>query len=236
MLSLELCSEVRDLSVKRMLDLALAGTALLVSAPLFTIAAVAIKLDSRGPVLFRQTRVGRDRRPIETLKLRTMTAGADRAGSHLTAHRDARVTRVGHWLRRTKLDELPQLWNVVRGDMSLVGPRPEVPRFVATYRPEWEALFSVKPGITDLASIAFRDEEQVLAGARDHERAYREVVMPLKLALALEGVRESSVRYDLGILARTALAILRGPSREHRELLAEARRRIDALGREVERA
>jgi lipopolysaccharide/colanic/teichoic acid biosynthesis glycosyltransferase len=132
-------------------------------------------------------------------------------------------------LRRTKLDELPQLWNVIRGDMSLVGPRPEVPRYVAQYRPEWQRLFTVRPGITDLASITFRDEESLLALARDRDRAYREVIMPAKLALALEGVDHSSVGYDLRIIARTALSILRIQSPREAAVLAEVRERIAAM-------
>ena len=223
-----------DLSPKRILDVVLASTALVASAPLLAAAAAAIRLDSPGPALFRQTRIGRGRTPIQTLKLRTMTTSTGRAGSEITAHRDARVTRVGRWLRRSKLDELPQLWNVLRGDMSLVGPRPEVPRFVAEYRPEWEGLFEVRPGLTDLASIVFRDEEALLAGARDHERAYREAIMPVKLGIALDGVRSSSVRNDLAIMARTLLSVCGVRTDREEALLAEVRQRIDQLNHQHE--
>jgi lipopolysaccharide/colanic/teichoic acid biosynthesis glycosyltransferase len=219
---------VRELA-KRALDVAIAGTALAAGAPLLALASVAIRLESRGPVLFRQKRVGRDKQPIETLKLRTMVADADKQGAQITASGDPRITRVGRMLRKTKLDELPQLWNVIRGDMSLVGPRPEVPRYVAQYRPEWQRLFTVRPGITDLASITFRDEESLLALARDRDRAYREVIMPAKLALALEGVDHSSVGYDLRIIARTALSILRIQSPREAAVLAEVRERITAM-------
>jgi lipopolysaccharide/colanic/teichoic acid biosynthesis glycosyltransferase len=219
---------VRELA-KRALDVAIAGTALAAGAPLLALASVAIRLESRGPVLFRQKRVGRDKQPIETLKLRTMVADADKQGAQITASGDPRITRVGRMLRKTKLDELPQLWNVIRGDMSLVGPRPEVPRYVAQYRPEWQRLFTVRPGITDLASITFRDEESLLALARDRDRAYREVIMPAKLALALEGVDHSSVGYDLRIIARTALSILRIQSPREAAVLAEVRERIAAM-------
>jgi lipopolysaccharide/colanic/teichoic acid biosynthesis glycosyltransferase len=216
---------------KRVLDVAIAGAALVVGAPLIALASAAIRLDSPGPVLFRQRRVGRDKRLIETLKLRTMVAST--GGPQITAGGDPRITRVGQFLRRTKLDELPQLWNVLRGDMSLVGPRPEVPRYVETYRPEWQKLFSVRPGITDLASLTFRDEESLLAAARDRERAYREVIMPAKLALALEGVERSSLRHDLGIIARTALSIVRYRSRREQAILDEMRRQIETLNREA---
>jgi len=122
---------------------------------------------------------------------------------------------------------------VIRGDMSLVGPRPEVPRYVESYRPEWQKLFSVRPGITDLASLSFRDEESLLAAAHDRDRAYREVIMPMKLELALEGVERSSIANDLRIIARTALSIVQYRTRQQDEILAEARRRIEALNTEA---
>jgi lipopolysaccharide/colanic/teichoic acid biosynthesis glycosyltransferase len=213
--------------VKRLLDLALAGTGLVLGGPLLAVLAAAVKLDSPGSAFFVQTRVGKDHRPIRIVKLRTMSASG--GGAQITASRDPRVTRVGRLLRMTKLDELPQLWNVLRGDMSIVGPRPEVPRYVERYRPEWRRLLSVRPGLTDLASLTFRDEERLLALARDRERAYTDVVMPMKLALALEGLERRSVLDDLAMIARTALAVVR-PS-EH-PVLAEAARRIEDLNRE----
>ncbi|HSN26700.1 MAG TPA: sugar transferase [Kofleriaceae bacterium] len=215
--------------MKRLFDLAVGGAGLVLTAPLLAASALAIKLDSPGPVVFRQVRVGRDKKPIYTLKLRTMVADASKLGPQITSGRDPRITRVGRWLRKTKLDELPQLWNVVRGDMSIVGPRPEVPRFVEQYDARWQALFSVRPGLTDLASVTFRDEEQLLALARDHERAYRHVIMPLKLELALEGVQRSSLRHDLGVIARTVGALFGLQSNRHSAVLAEARRRIQHL-------
>lgn len=220
---------MRDL--KRVLDLAISGAALVVTAPVLALAAAAIKLDSPGPVLFRQERVGRDRRPLRTLKLRTMYVDSDRKGLQVTAGNDPRITRVGRWLRRTKLDELPQLWNVVRGDMSLVGPRPEVPRYVAAYRAEWQRLLGVRPGLTDRASIAFRDEEALLALAVDRERAYVDVIMPLKLQLALRGIDERSLRSDLDVLFKTACAVLRVQAAEDEAVLAEARRQIEQLNK-----
>jgi lipopolysaccharide/colanic/teichoic acid biosynthesis glycosyltransferase len=216
---------------KRLLDLAIAGTALAVTSPVLIVLAAAVKLDSRGPALFVQTRVGRGRRPIKIPKLRTMVVDAG-SGPEVTAARDPRITRVGAVLRRMKLDELPQLWSVVRGDMSIVGPRPEVERYVRQYRPEWQRLLEVRPGLTDLASLTFRDEEGLLAAANDRERAYVEVIMPLKLELAVRGVEQQSVVHDLSVIARTALALVRSPSSDD-PVLREAHRRIAELNLEA---
>ena len=218
-----------DPLLRRLLDVALAGTALAASAPVLLAAAAAIKLDSPGPVLFFQTRIGRGKRPIRIAKLRTMRLDAEGSGPAITASRDPRITRVGGILRRTKLDELPQLWNVLRGDMSLVGPRPEVPRYVERYRPEWKPLLSVRPGLTDLASLTFRDEEQLLALAADRERAYTDVVMPMKLELALAGLRQRSLPHDLTVIARTAAAVFRPRKLDDDPVLCEARRRIERM-------
>jgi lipopolysaccharide/colanic/teichoic acid biosynthesis glycosyltransferase len=221
--------------MKRLLDIAVAAAGLVVTAPLLAVLAAAIKLDSPGPALFVQTRVGRDRRPIRIAKLRTMVADPARAarderdGLEVAAAGDPRITRVGAVLRRTKLDELPQLWNVLVGDMSLVGPRPEVPHYVAGYRPEWQRLLTVRPGLTDAASLAFRDEERLLALARDRRRAYTDVVMPMKLALAVDGLAHSSVLHDLGVIARTALAVIRPRDPADDPVIREVIRRIDEL-------
>jgi lipopolysaccharide/colanic/teichoic acid biosynthesis glycosyltransferase len=195
--------------VKRLLDLALALPALVATTPLMAVLAAAVKLGSPGPAFYVQRRVGRGGRPLVLYKLRTMRVDADRVGPHVTAAGDPRVTGIGRVLRRSKLDELPQLWHVVRGDMSLVGPRPEAERYVSSYRPEWRHLLDVRPGITDLASLIFRDEESLLAQATDRERAYVEVVLPVKLRLALEGVASSSLVYDVGIIVRTVGVVLR---------------------------
>jgi lipopolysaccharide/colanic/teichoic acid biosynthesis glycosyltransferase len=215
--------------LKRTFDIVVAGAALVATTPLLVVVASAIRLDSKGSVLFAQTRVGRKRAPIRTLKFRSMVTDAERRGPQITTSGDPRITRVGKFLRRTKLDEIPQLWNVVRGDMSIVGPRPEVPAYVALYPAEWSDVFNVRPGLTDHASLVFRHEEELLARASDRDRAYREVVMPMKLALALDGVRKASLRYDIEIVVRTALAILGRSSESDRAILAEARRRIDDL-------
>jgi lipopolysaccharide/colanic/teichoic acid biosynthesis glycosyltransferase len=214
-------------SAKRILDVTIAATTLVTTAPLLAMISIAIKLDSPGPVIFRQERVGRRRTRIQTLKLRTMRA--DPSGPAVTAAGDRRITRVGRILRITKLDELPQLWNVLRGEMSIVGPRPEVARYTDHYGPELEDLFAVRPGLTDLASIVFRDEERLLAVANDRERAYQEIIMPLKLAIALDGVRRSTLRHDLLVMLRTAAAIVGIRSDKDRILIAEALRRIELL-------
>jgi lipopolysaccharide/colanic/teichoic acid biosynthesis glycosyltransferase len=215
--------------MKRALDLALGGAFLIGATPVLALASLAIRLESPGPVLFRHTRIGRGGRPFHTLKLRTMVDGADSRGSQITSAGDQRITRIGRILRRAKIDELPQLWNVLRGEMSLVGPRPEVARYVELYPPEWRALLSVRPGLTDIASLIFRDEERLLSKAHDRERAYREVILPMKSTLALSGVANSSLGYDLRILARTAITVALGPTREYRALLAEAERNIEQL-------
>lgn len=212
---------------KRLADLAVAVPALCAAAPVIGALAVLVKLDSSGPAFFVQTRVGRKRAPLRIFKLRTMTDAP--GGLGITAAGDARVTRVGRLLRKTKLDELPQLLNVVKGEMSLVGPRPEAERYVKHYRPEWEPLLDVRPGITDLASLVFRDEEALLAEATDKERAYVEAVMPAKLKVALEGVERSSPLYDLGIVARTAAAVLKLPGTGRHAALDEAAEAIARL-------
>lgn len=195
--------------VKRLIDIAIAAAGLLVAAPLIVVLAIAIKLDTRGPILFWQTRVGRGGKAIWVVKLRSMTVDAESKGPGVTAAGDPRVTRVGAVLRRSKLDELPQLWNVLVGDMSIVGPRPELPRYVGLYRQEWRRILDVRPGITDTASLTFRDEEGLLAQARDRERAYREVLLPLKVRLALEDVERTSLRHDLSVVIKTVQAVLR---------------------------
>ena len=172
-----------------------------------------VRLTSPGPAFFRQTRIGRHGRPFELVKLRTMRADAPSIGPAITAGADPRITRFGARLRRAKLDELPQLWNVVRGDMSLVGPRPEVPRYVARYCPAARAALRVRPGLTDPASLAFADEAAVLARCDDPERVYAEEILPWKLALSLAYLERRTVWTDLGIVARTATHVGRAAVR-----------------------
>ena len=195
---------------KRALDLGLTLAALPLALPLMVAIALWVRLDSPGPALFRQERVGRGGCLFRIHKFRTMHA--DGAGPQVTAAGDTRVTRAGRWLRRTKLDELPQLIDVLKGDMSLVGPRPEVPRFMALYPEEARRrILSVRPGITDRAAIEFRDEERLLAAADDPERTYVEQVMPIKQRHYLDYVARHSVAGDLRILLDTLRAIAGRP-------------------------
>lgn len=215
--------------MKRLFDIAMAAAGLVVSGPVLIALGAAVRLDSPGPALFRQQRIGRGKRPIRVTKLRTMVNDAERRGAQLTAAGDPRVTRVGAFLRRTKLDELPQLWDVLVGNMSLVGPRPEVERYVERYRPEWQRIFSVRPGVTDRASLVFRDEERLLSLARDRERAYTEVIMPMKVTLALESIERASLVEDIGVIVRTVGAIVGWQDHRAEAILAEAKRRIAEL-------
>ncbi|WP_431265236.1 sugar transferase [Roseateles chitinivorans] len=193
---------------KRLFDIVCAGLGLLLLSPLLLAVAVWIKLDSRGPVMFRQERVGRFGRTFRIHKFRTMRVDAPRLGPQITIGDDARITRSGRWLRASKVDELPQLWDVLRGAMSLVGPRPEVPRYVAMYPAELrELVLSVRPGITDPASLSFRNESELLARAEDPEREYVEVVMPMKLGLAADYVRNASLGGDIRLILATLGAI-----------------------------
>jgi lipopolysaccharide/colanic/teichoic acid biosynthesis glycosyltransferase len=195
---------------KRAFDVLVALLGLLVLAVPGLCLALAIKLDSPGPVFFRQERVGRGGRLFRIHKFRTMRVDAERAGQ-LTVGDDQRITRVGHWLRARRLDELPQLIDVLVGSMSLVGPRPEVPRYVALYPADLRAVvLSVRPGITDPASLAFRNEGEQLAAAADPEREYVEVILPAKLAAAAHYAAQASLLRDVGVLLRTVRVLLRG--------------------------
>ncbi|MEP6687709.1 MAG: sugar transferase [Gemmatimonadales bacterium] len=194
---------------KRALDLALAGLGVIVLSPIFLAAATLVALDSRGPVFFRQTRIGRGFRPFRIIKFRTMVLDAERGGA-LSVGADPRVTRAGRHLRRLKLDELPQLFNVVAGDMSLVGPRPEVPEYVERFRADYADILTVRPGMTDLASLKYRDEAALLATAPDPAAEYVRVILPDKIRLGREYVRRSSVLFDLSLILRTLGAVLGG--------------------------
>jgi len=196
---------------KRLFDVVAAAIALVLLSPLMLVILVAIRIDSPGPALFRQVRVARGGRPFEMLKFRSMRA--DAGGALITTARDSRITRVGAFARRSKLDELPQLFNVLKGDMSLVGPRPEVPRYVALYPPELRDLvLSVRPGITDEASIEFRNESELLGAAQDPEYCYITEILPRKLELYAEYARHHSLAGDLRIIARTVAALARRPT------------------------
>ena len=194
---------------KRLFDLIGASLALLLLAPLLLVVALAIRLDSPGPVFFRQERVGRGGVPFRIHKFRTMRADAPALGPQVTVVQDARITRVGHWLRDRRIDELPQFIDVLLGRMSLVGPRPEVPRFVAHYPAVLAAqVLAVRPGITDPASLAHIDEASLLAGSADPERTYIDQILPHKLALQAQYAARATLWSDLAVLGRTLRVLL----------------------------
>ena len=194
--------------MKRVVDVALSVLALALLWPLGLVIAAAVTLGDGGPAFFRQERVGRGGRTFRMWKFRTMIVGAERSGRHLTVGDDPRVTRVGAVLRRTKLDELPQLFNVLRGEMSLVGPRPEVPRYVAFYNAEQRPVLRLTPGITDPASLRYRDESEELAGSAEPERMYVEHIMPEKIRLNLAYAARATWRSDLGVIWSTLRMLL----------------------------
>jgi len=198
--------ESRSHVCKCIFDGVIALLGLLVVSPLFLLVAPILKLDSPGPVFYRAERIGKDGVPFHLYKFRSMVADADRRGPGITAEGDRRVTRVGAFLRRTKLDELPQLINVLKGEMSLVGPRPEDPRYVARYTPEQRQVLAVRPGITSAASLAYRHEEQLLSG-EDWETIYRTKVLPDKLATDLAYLEQRTLGSDLKLILRTIAAV-----------------------------
>ena len=197
---------------KRSLDSIASLVGLLLASPVLLVVAALVKCTSKGPVFYWQERVGLRGHFFRVVKFRTMSQNADQRGPAITSSRDPRVTTVGRWLRRLKVDELPQLWNVLKGEMSLVGPRPEVPRYVQTYSSAQLRVLSVRPGITDLASISYRHEEEALASHADIDRYYREVVLPDKLRLNLDYLNRISFFYDLLLLVRTLNVIFFPPS------------------------
>lgn len=190
--------------LKRLIDIVASALGLLFLAPVFVLVAGLIRLDSAGPIYFRQERMGRGFRPFRIYKFRTMVPDAPARGGTLTCGRsDPRITRVGRWLRRSKLDELPQLINVLRGEMSLVGPRPEVRRFVEMFADDYAEILTVRPGITDPASLKFRHEAELLEGLPDPEAEYVARLLPEKMSLARHYVRNRSILGDLSIIVRT---------------------------------
>ncbi len=194
--------------MKRSLDVAVSALLLAALSPYIAALALLVRVTSRGPALHGARRVGRDGAEFTMYKLRTMHQDAALTGPGITGRADPRVTAIGRVLRRTHLDELPQLWNVLRGEMSLVGPRPEDPRFVARYTPEQRAVLSVRPGITGPAQLAYRDEEHRLP-AEHTEDIYVREILPAKLAIDLAYVRRPSLLGDLALLARTLAGVLR---------------------------
>jgi lipopolysaccharide/colanic/teichoic acid biosynthesis glycosyltransferase len=195
-----------DNLLRRLLDVLASLVGLLLLSPLFLLLAILIRLDSAGPIFYRAQRVGKDGVLFYLYKFRSMKDGADKQGPGITAAGDSRVTRIGRFLRRTKLDELPQLINVLKGEMSLVGPRPEDPRYVALYTPEQRRVLAVRPGITSAASLQYRHEEEMLSGM-DWETIYCQEVMPAKIALDLAYLQMRTVWTDFRLVGKTVLAM-----------------------------
>ncbi len=188
---------------KRLFDLVAAGLGLMILSPLFLVIAVLIKAHDGGPVFFRQVRVGRGGRLFRIFKFRTMVVNAEQMGAQLTTGKDPRITGIGRFLRKYKLDELPQLLNVVKGDMSLVGPRPEVPRYVAIFARDYKKILTVRPGITDYASLVYRNENELLDGADDPEKMYVKKVLPEKIKMNYRYIETMGFIVDIKIILST---------------------------------
>ena len=199
-----------QLIAKRAMDIVLSACALAVLWPLLLLIALAIWIDDPGPVFYRQVRVGRNGKTFRIFKFRSMVMDADKKGLAITVGRDSRITRVGAVLRKTKLDELAQLLNVLFGQMSFVGPRPEVPKYVELYTPYQRQVLLVRPGITDYASIAYRNENDLLAGAPNPETMYIEQIMPNKIELNMKYLREISPLADIRLILKTIVAVIKG--------------------------
>lgn len=194
--------------IRRLLDVSIALPASVLLVPVLVVIAVLIKLDSPGPVLHRPQRIGKDGRPFRLCKFRTMVVGADRNGPGITVADDPRITRVGRLLRDGKLDELPQIFNVFKGEMSIVGPRPEDPRYVALYTPAQREVLRVRPGITSAASLIYLNESALLS-VEDSEEQYVQTILPRKLAIELEYLANRTLATDFGLVIRTMVAICR---------------------------
>lgn len=203
---------------KRAFDLVISSIGVVILTPIFMIIILLILFSDGAPAFFRQERVGFRGQHFDIWKFRTMVRDAERLGHVLTVGRDPRITRVGRWLRKFKIDELPQLVNVIKGEMSLVGPRPEVPRFAALYSHEQRKVLELMPGVTDPASIAFRDEADLLAGCADPERIYVERIMPEKIQLNLDYAARSGLMADVEIIWRTLKAVYAGKTLDSNEI------------------
>ena len=193
--------------MKRILDIVVSLIGLICFFPLLLLVAILVKLDSPGPIFFKQERIGMRFRPFQILKFRTMVQDSSTRGKSITVGDDPRITRVGWFLRKTKIDELPQLINVLRGEMTFVGPRPEVPQYVELFRNDYEEILKIRPGITDLASIKYRDEATLLGRCENPEEEYVTRVLPDKINLGKEYVRQSSVFFDLTLIFKTFLRL-----------------------------
>ena len=197
------------LGIKRVFDILISLVGLLCVGIFFIAIGALIKIDSKGPVFYKQTRVGKNGKPFRILKFRTMVVDADRTGQLITVGEDSRITKVGRFLRRTKIDELPQIINIIKGDMSFVGPRPEVLKYVSMYSDAQAQVLLVRPGITDIASIEYRNESDILALSEDPERTYIEEIMPRKLSYNMQYLKNISVINDVRIICTTVLKVLK---------------------------
>src|SRR5262245_6051115 len=195
--------------MKRTFDILVSAAGLVLLSPIFLVVALLIKADSPGPIFFLQERMGRRFQPFHIYKFRTMVPEAPRLGKLITAGEDPRITHVGRILRQTKIDELPQLLNVLKGDMSLVGPRPEVRQYVELFRPDYEEILQVSPGITDLASVHYRRESEILGQAENPEERYVKEILPEKIRLAKEYLRQSSLYFDASLIIQTLLVLVK---------------------------
>lgn len=191
--------------VKRIFDFLLSLSGIIILSPIFIIVSIAIKLDSKGRILFLQKRVGRYGKEFNIYKFRTMVTDAEKLGKQITVGKDNRITKVGAFLRKFKIDELPQLFNVLKGDMSLVGPRPEVPKYVALYNKEQRKVLDIRPGITDMASLRYKDENDILGKVDNPEEYYINVIMKDKLNLNLEYIEKSNVFFDIYLIIKTVI-------------------------------
>jgi len=191
--------------IKRLFDITFSAIGLILLSPLLLMVALLVRVTSKGPIFFCQERMGRNFKPFQIYKFRTMVVDAPKLGGQITAGRDPRITTVGHFLRATKIDEMPQLFNVLRGDMSFVGPRPEVPRYVEQFRDDYLELLKVRPGITDIASLKYRHESELLGASSDPEATYVNEVLPDKIALGKEYLQRQSLGLDLQLIVKTVL-------------------------------
>lgn len=191
--------------IKRIFDIFSSAVGIILLSPILIIISILIKAGSDGPVFFKQIRVGRNEKNFKILKFRTMIVDAEKVGKQITVGDDNRITKIGKVLRKYKIDELPQLFNVLKGEMSLVGPRPEVPRYVELYNDEQRQVFKVRPGITDLASLRYKDENDLLGDKENPEEFYINKVMPDKLALNVEYIKKSNIIFDIYIIIKTII-------------------------------
>lgn len=208
---------------------------LLILSPMLLAISILVKISSPGPIIYSQKRVGQYGRTISIYKFRSMVRDADKIGSSVVTNKDSRITALGRFLRRTKLDELPQLWNVLIGNLSLVGPRPDVPEIIDSYSPEMRQILRIKPGLTNRASLILHDEQGLLASAYDPDIAYRRIIVPLKVRLNMEHVQRNSLLFDLSILAKTLYCLFfRSFSSETNEAILKIKHQIKELNQEIQ--